>query len=123
MAERIVAEQLSRFGCVRVTISLTDASIQVERWKRSPPKTATATLDMEDLDALRAWAKAVRQDEQALVRGDFYADGEERLRVELTDHEVEIHNDTDQIRSARAMRSPCCAFATISPTACSARDG
>ena len=102
MAERIVAEALSGYGCVRIVISLSDATIDVERWHGGPHVKASGTLESDTIEALRTLAMAVSQDEQALVRGCFYADGEERLSVELDGHVVRLHNESDRIRTPGA---------------------
>ena len=103
LSERIVTEALSRFGSIRATIEFEDGSIVVERWHRPGSLvTAKGMLSATELDELRELALAVSQEEQQLVVGDFYADGEERLRIELEGHRVELHNGSDRIRTPKA---------------------
>jgi hypothetical protein len=100
--ERVFAEVLSGYGCGRVTVSLTGGTVEVERWRGKFRATASEALDAAEVAALRELAASVRQEEQAQVVGDFYAMGEERLRVELEGRAVEIHNDSDRVRTPRA---------------------
>ncbi|MCA9637599.1 MAG: hypothetical protein KC420_16340 [Myxococcales bacterium] len=100
--ERVFAEVLSGYGCGRVTVSLSAGTVEVERWRGEFRERASGALDASELAALRELAASVRQEEQALVVGDFYAMGEERLRVELDGRRVEIHNDSDRVRTPRA---------------------
>ncbi|MEZ4382896.1 MAG: hypothetical protein R3A79_16290 [Nannocystaceae bacterium] len=102
--ETIVAEVGSSYGSGRVTISLTAGTAAVERWRGKFRQAASTTLSPAELAALRELAAAVRQEEQARIVGDFYAMGEERLRVELDGRRVELHNDSDRIRTPQASR-------------------
>ena len=103
MGDQIIAEALSRFGSVRVTIGLDEGTIVVERWHLPGSLVeTTGTLSAAEVESLRVLAAAVRQDEQALVRGDFYRDGKKRLRLRLGDRRIEIHNDSDRIDTPAA---------------------
>lgn len=103
VSDEIVAEALSRFGSIRVTIALDEGTIAVERWHRPGSHVeATGTVSADEVESLRALAAKVRQEEEALLVGDFYADGEERLKVSLGDRRVELHNDSDRIRTPTA---------------------
>ncbi|MCB9624650.1 MAG: hypothetical protein H6723_15155 [Sandaracinus sp.] len=102
MQERIVVEIASGWGRHRVEVSFDEATIAVERRREGVTRTGSATLPTAELDTLRALAAAVPSDEQRFVQGDFYAMGEERLRVVLAEQVVEVFDATDRIRTPHA---------------------
>ncbi|MBO6934443.1 MAG: hypothetical protein JJ863_05695 [Deltaproteobacteria bacterium] len=103
MSDEIVAEALSRFASIRVTIVLDEATIAVERWHQPGSHVeATGTLSADEVESIRSLAAKVRQEEESLIVGDFYADGEERLKVSVGGRRVELHNDSDRIRTPGA---------------------
>ncbi|MCB9600316.1 MAG: hypothetical protein H6721_11610 [Sandaracinus sp.] len=102
--ERIVVGIASPWGTHRVEVSFDEATIRVERQRQGVARSGSAAVSKDELDALRALALGVPSDEQRLVEGDFYAMGEERLRIALEGHVVEVFNATDRIRTPRAER-------------------
>lgn len=100
--QRVVAEVSSSFGSGRVTISLTAGTIEIERWGRGPAAQLRAVLEPAVVAKLEVLAHVVRAEEQAQMVGDFYRMGEERLRIELGGRTIELHNDSDRIRTPGA---------------------
>ena len=100
--ERIEAIVASSWGTHRVLIDLGAGTLEIERRVGGQTRYAKAPLSEADLDVLRPLAAAVRQEEQELVQGDFYAMGEERLRIELAGRTVELHNASDRLRTPHA---------------------